>query len=165
MQTKPLPSQSRLLELFEYKNNNLYWKKKCSNKSSRAVIGKLAGSITGRGYRTIMVDSISYSAHRLIWVYHYGNNLDKKFIDHKDRIKTNNSITNLRIATSQGNNFNRSNVKGYTKVKRNLEKKWVSRIRINGKLLHIGYYKTELEAKNAYLEAKNNYLTKQGDTF
>jgi hypothetical protein len=34
-------------------------------------------------------------------------------------------------------------------------KKFKSLIRVNGKLMHLGYFKTEEEAHQAYLDAKN----------
>lgn len=44
--------------------------------------------------------------------------------------------------------------KGYSWAKR--VKKWRACIRANGKNKHLGYYKTESEARAAYLQAKKN---------
>ena len=74
-------------------------------------------------------------------------------IDHIDRNRINNHINNLRIVTPQQNCFNR-NAKGYYLDKHN---KYVAQIKLNRKIKHLGYYDTEEEAHNAYLEAKKIY--------
>ena len=59
---------------------------------------------------------------------------------------------NLRIVTSQENSFN-TNAKGYIKK----GKKFQAHIRINNKQIYLGYYDTEKDAHQAYLEAKEKY--------
>ena len=44
-------------------------------------------------------------AHRLIWIYHYGQDPDLD-IDHIDRNRANNRIENLRLVTRSQNNHN-----------------------------------------------------------
>ena len=78
----------------------------------------------------------------------------KQQIDHIDRIKLNNHISNLRIVSNQKNSFNK-NAKGYYFHKR--DKKYIAKIGLNGKQKKLGYYDTEEEAHNAYLEAKKIY--------
>jgi hypothetical protein len=75
-------------------------------------------------------------------------------IDHIDRCKTNNNSDNLRIVTNQENTFN-TNAKGYFWDKKS--KKWRSVIMINNKIIILGYFDTEEEAHNAYLEGKQKY--------
>jgi hypothetical protein len=43
-------------------------------------------------------------------------------------------------------------------------KKFKSTIRINGKLKHLGYYKTEQEAHDAYVKAKSELDSAQKDS-
>ena len=83
----------------------------------------------------------------------YGN-VDFERLDHIDTNKSNNSITNLRILTHQENLFN-TNAKGYYYHKKT--NKWVSMIGINYTQKNLGYFNTEEEARNAYLEAKKKY--------
>ena len=66
----------------------------------------------------------------------------------------NNNIDNLRIATKQENNWN-TDAKGCYYDKKS--GKWKACIGINRKRIHLGYYNTEEEAHEAYLEAKKKY--------
>lgn len=79
-----------------------------------------------------------------------------KYVDHKDRNKTNNQRDNLRIATSSQNNCNVAKRKGsiysdYKGVsyKRDLHK-WFAQIQKHKQKYHIGYFETEIEAALAY---------------
>ena len=95
-------------------------------------------------------------AHHYAYFMTYGN-VDFEMLDHINRIKTDNRISNLRIVTSQQNHFNRSDVKGYGWHKSS--GKWRSYIMINQKQISLGYFNTEEEALNAYLRAKEKYHT------
>lgn len=90
--------------------------------------------------------------HRLILGLPIG---DKRQVDHINHNGLDNRRQNIRIATSQENHFNRrtlaistSQYKGVS-WNRNL-KKWKSRITINGKETHIGYFDKEIDAAIAY---------------
>jgi hypothetical protein len=76
-------------------------------------------------------------------------------IDHENHTRDDNSNDNLRVVTQQQNNFNRSNVKGYTWDE--AKKKWKSQITIDGKSKYLGRFKIEEDARNAYLKAKAIY--------
>lgn len=79
----------------------------------------------------------------------------KKEIDHINRLPWDNRKSNLREVNRSQNQQNRvshketvSKYKGVTwRIHENL---WHSRIRFNGKLLHLGYFKTEKDAAIAY---------------
>jgi len=73
-------------------------------------------------------------------------------IDHINRTRDDNSNDNLRVVTQQQNLFNRSGVKGYSWDKK--RKKWKAEIGLNGKRKTLGRFKTEEEARAAYLKAK-----------
>ena len=75
-------------------------------------------------------------------------------VDHIDRNKSNNNISNFRPGTQQENTFN-TDAKGCSWNKRS--KKWKAYIRINDKLIHLGYFVKEEDAHNAYLKAKPIY--------
>jgi len=74
-------------------------------------------------------------------------------VDHINHDKQDNNVENLRITTQRGNCSNRK-VKGkskYVGVSWSKHKgKWHSKIKINGKTNHLGYFTNELEASNAY---------------
>ena len=110
----------------------------------------------------IYVDGIkrTFRKHRLVKLAHdptfdIFDASPSNFIDHENHTRDDNSNDNLRVVTHQQNQFNRSNVKGYTWDKK--RKKWVAYIRVNGKSKNLGGFETEDEARKAYLEAKAIY--------
>jgi len=121
------------------------------------IRGKLIKNKTTCGYINVSVivgKKKSILGHRLAWYLYYGK-LPKNFIDHIDGVRDNNVILNLRDVTRLQNNWNTHKSKGYRWSKKS--KKFQSRIKVNKKSIHIGYFKTEQEARNAYLEAKKKY--------
>jgi len=104
---------------------------------------------------SILLHRIIYYAHNQDWdIYNTSTNNSIDHIHHEVGEPLDNSITNLRVVNHQQNQFN-TNAKGYYFNK--IAKKYQSRITINGKTNHIGYYDTADEAHNAYLEAKKSY--------
>ena len=116
------------------------------------------GTQTG-GYKAIYINRTRKALHRVIY---YAHNQDwniqdssiNNYIDHIDGNRANNDIRNLRVVTCQQNNFNTC-AKGYTWNKP--AKKWMAQINLNKKYMYLGCFKTEEEARNAYLEAKKIY--------
>lgn len=92
--------------------------------------------------------------HRLAWYLYYGK-LPKNKIDHIDCDRSNNRINNLRDVTNQQNNFNNSKAKGY--VWHSIAKKFQAKITVGGKIIYLGLFVDEQDARNAYLEAKKKY--------
>ena len=74
-------------------------------------------------------------------------------VDHMNGNPLDNRKSNLRIATSQVNQHNQRKAKGYFKK----DNGWQAQITVNKKKIYIGYYKTEAEARAAYLKAKQIY--------
>lgn len=137
-----------LHELFDYKDNELIWKE---DRYSKKVKGNIAGFINKKGYRIIKINGNPYKAHRLIWAYHYESIPSNLQIDHINRIKHDNNIENLRLVTSQENNWN-TNAKGCSQRKKS--KRWQAYIQVNDKLKHLGFFDNEEEAHQTYLNAK-----------
>ena len=101
-----------------------------------------------------------FKFHRLIYWLHNPdwdiyNSSTNNSIDHIDGDKLNNNIENLRVVTHQENHFNMTHAKGYYWYKR--DKKWKAQIQLNGKVKHLGYFDKEIDARNAYLDAKKKY--------
>lgn len=80
---------------------------------------------------------------------------DGLMVDHINHNTLDNRKENLRIVTTVQNNQNRRNVKGYTWDER--FKKWRSQITINDKPICLGKFKTESEARLAYINARVEY--------
>lgn len=144
-------TQDLVRSLFNYKDGNLYWKQ---YKQSNAKINDKAGSLHHSGYYQISVNNKTYLTHRLIFLYHY--NYLPKYIDHIDGNPSNNKIENLREITLSQNNMNQkvqkrdksSQYKGVSYNK--LRNKWASYIKINNKQIHLGYFKSEIDAAITY---------------
>jgi len=95
-----------------------------------------------------------YKLHRLVAFAFLGLDIDnpKIQIDHINRDKLDNCVSNLRLVSHQQNQFNK-NAKGFHKNRN----KFQAQIRLNGKCIHLGYYETEEEAHNAYLIGKETH--------
>lgn len=121
--------------------------------------GKVAGCKNGdlpdKGYWKISIDKIRYSAHRLAWLYEYGE-FPPSILDHIDKNRINNSISNLRLATDLLNSRNQSIYKnsptGFHGVTAH-GNRWRARININGKKVHLGVFDT-IEEAAAYRHIK-----------
>jgi hypothetical protein len=149
------PSIGILKEYLDYnKDTGLFtWNKS----KGRAKAGSVAGTPHSHGYVNIMVSGHMFYAHRLAWLYHYGNIPDVG-IDHINMIKNDNRIQNLRLATqsqNQGNITKRvDNKSGYKGVSWSKGcKKWLAQITLNGKAFNLGVYETKEKAYAAYCEA------------
>jgi hypothetical protein len=128
----------------------------------KARIGCKAGGISPRDdglriYISIGMDGKQYLAHRLAWLFVYGD-FPEKDIDHKDCDGTNNRWNNLRLATQTQNNANtRTHAKSITGIKGvRLQKRtgrYEAQIQSEGKLKYLGTFDTPDEAKNAYFNA------------
>lgn len=77
------------------------------------------------------------------------------YVDHIDGNPLNNRRSNLRIVTHQQNHFNRKRARGYHWDRK--KQRYKAEIRINGKLIHLGSFNIEEEARAAYLAAKEKY--------
>ena len=82
-------------------------------------------------------------------------------VDHINQNGLDNRLCNLRCATSQQNKHNqrakRNNKSGYKGVfLENRSGKWVARIMVNGKNMHLGYFTDPLEAHFAYCKASKD---------
>jgi hypothetical protein len=120
-----------------------------------------AGTNTRIGYTQIMIDGKYYLAHRLAWLYVYGE-MPNLAIDHINGIKSDNRIANLRQATALQNQHN------YTKPNKNNKanllgafysektNKWFSRICVDGKKKWLGTFDNPNDAHNAYVKAKRS---------
>ena len=116
--------------------------------------------VNNRGYNNVDLYNIGQRTkpiHRLVAEAFLENPDNKRCVDHIDRNKLNNHISNLRFATNSENGMNKSkhsnNISGITGVcfckDRN---KWRAVIKKDRNPIHLGYFETKEEA----IEARNN---------
>ena len=100
----------------------------------------------------------SFRVHRLVGMMFLQNPDNKSIIDHIDNNPSNNNVKNLRWCSQKDNLANQDkrtkNTTGFKGVAfHKPSKKYQANININGKLKHLGYFKTAEEASQVY-EAK-----------
>lgn len=153
-------TQQYIKQLFNYDEQTGHFTRIVGRGSSHA--GDLAGSVTWNGYVTIYLDKKNYRAHQLAWLYVYGE-IPNTDIDHINRNRSDNRISNLRIASRSENNINSKlyshNTSRFRGVSFSKERnKWESKIKHNGKTLHLGRFNSPEEAHQKYItEAKRIY--------
>lgn len=123
--------------------------------------GMLAGNLNSQGYVQIYLNGRLHQAHRLAWVYMYGD-WPSKGIDHINQIRDDNRINNLRDAAQSENVKNAAmrvdNTSGHTGVYWNKEmKKWKASIASEGKQHHIGYFNEIEDAIIARKKAETRF--------
>lgn len=136
----------------------LYWA--YSRRGAR--IGDVAGSLTSEGYRQVQIKRKVYNAHRLSWAIFYGV-WPSGEIDHINGAKDDNRIENLRDVDRCVNAQNKRSAQinnkscGLLGVTWNKQhKKWQSKIMVNKKMRHVGYFLNPDDAHMAYLEMKRD---------
>jgi hypothetical protein len=109
-----------------------------------------------RGHLSTEINGKQYKMHRIIAVaFKILDDINSPLeIDHINRVRNDNSVSNLRAVTKLQNSFNQIG-KGYNFISE--RNKWMARIGINNKVKNLGYFDTKEEAKNAYLDAKKIY--------
>ena len=152
-------TQSRLKELFDYCPDTGIFVRKISQGAAKK--GKIAGCLS-KGYYRIRVDNFLYLSHRLAWLYVHGTL--PEFVDHINRISTDNRIENLRPVTKaqnqQNHGISKTNKSGYVGVSWDKARnKWFACIQHENKTIALGRF-TDIEmARKAYQQAANKYHT------
>lgn len=126
--------------------------------SNRVRPGDIAGALMRNGYITISLDGTAYLAHRLAWFIVHGE-WPSGMIDHKNRCRTDNRISNLRDVPVHVNTQN-TGVERPNRYGRGVSKvngKYVARIRCAGKLIRLGVYESPEDAASAYARARELY--------
>lgn len=148
-------TQDRLKELVEYDPVTGIF----TAKIRRGVVrrGQQLGYLDpSNGYYRIGLDHQLHYAHRLAWLYVYGE--WPQVIDHIDQYRTNNAINNLRNVT-QSENIANQRPKGHRDV--GVQKrgnKYRSMIMVQGKQIHLGTFTSEAEASAKRQDAYEKYF-------
>jgi HNH endonuclease/AP2 domain len=160
MKHKPLPSQERLQELFDYSivTGELRWKQ---YKNGFIEAGSVVAphSFNNRGYLTVEIEAKRYLQHRIIWMLVTGVDPGRLQIDHRNGDRSNNAWHNLRVSTGSQNRANSlhrpgsaTGLKGVHRVTGSTTK-FRAAIKFQGKQLHLGTFQTPEEAHAAYCKA------------
>jgi hypothetical protein len=149
---KPIPSQERLKELFDYSPETglLSW---------RSLKKPRLGCVSSHGYLRVKIGRRVYSVHRVIWKMVTGHE-PPSIIDHIDGDPLNNKISNLRGTDRSGNQQNKriqiNNRSGFKGVSwQSSHKSWQACIMSGGKSHWLGRYKNIDDAVKVVSEARN----------
>lgn len=116
-----------------------------------AKVGSQAGCRKPNGYIEIKLGGVSIGAHRAAWLYVHGE-LPARMIDHRNHVRDDNRISNLRPADDAQNQWNSTSKRPDIKVKWSTNTFSV-RIKHRGKRISIGEFHTLKEAKVALAQA------------
>src|ERR1035437_3339429 len=162
-------SLHELHKYFYIENSQLKWK---LSTNTKIRIGNIAGHIHHNGYWVLRLLGIHYAIHRIMYqMYNEIEILDSiVLVDHINKIKTDNSKNNLRIALSNENSYNSKksiqNTSGHKKIS---HQKWIDNrngltreywqvcIRSNGTIHKRKFEYSELGLLKA-IEYRNNVL-------
>lgn len=150
-------TRERLLEVlsFDEVTSTFFWKHRSDVRSqwNGKYAGKPAGAVVD-GRLQIAIERVKYKAHKLVWLYCYGEFPDKD-LDHKNGAPLDNHVDNLREATPTQNGQNkkkrkdsRSQLKGASYC--STRDKYEARIKVKGRHLSLGRFDTAEEAHEAY---------------
>ena len=110
----------------------------------------MAGSINSNGYRQMEYKNKHYMVHRVIFEMHNGPIPEGMEVDHADRNRLNNDISNLRLSTERDQCTNSSlrhdNTSGYKGVYKRSYGKFRAMLKVEGKNMQLGEFDTAEEA-------------------
>lgn len=153
-------TQEKLKQLLHYDSETGVFRWRISP-GRRVRAGDVAGSLNKEGYRYVQINRKLYRASRLAWLYVEGY-FPENDIDHIDRIRNNDSWTNLRHVSHRCNmrnmkiaHNNKSGIAGVYWHKR--DKKWNVQIINNYKQLFLGVFDNLIDAAHARWKAEKKY--------
>jgi len=142
-------------DFFEWVDGVLYhkkWVKKNGAVSQRRKVNMFKPNLN-TGYVQVMVRGKRLSVHRVVWEYFNGPIPEGMQVDHKNGIKHDNRLENLRLVTPRQNAQNTKQHRSGRLPGCSFHKghsKWSSRVTVDGRTRHLGYYDTEQEAYEIY---------------
>lgn len=153
-------TQERLKKLLHYNPDTGIFTSLCARGKIKS--DDTLGWDSAAGYLGISIDYKFYMAHRLAWLYVYGD-FPKKDIDHINHKKTDNRISNLRDVTKSQNLRNQKirtdNTAGATGISwHKCAGKWRVYICVGGKQKHLGLFTDKDDAISARKAANKKYM-------
>lgn len=147
----------RLREVLDYDpaTGRLSWRVRLGPMSK---LDRPAGKISVDGYRKVTIDGLSFPASHLAWLHFYGVR-PAAILDHKNGVRADDRIENLREASHSQNSQNigsrrgsRSGLKGASRASRG-QPGYRSTITVNGNRIYLGSFATAEDAHAAYAAA------------
>jgi hypothetical protein len=153
-------TQAKLKELFNYNPETGLFTRRI-DVGLRVKAGAVITNTNNMGYLRIIIDRKAYAGHRMAWLYMFGE-LPKQ-IDHKNGIKTDNRIANLRLCTTSENNANRSTravgVSGYKGILYSEKyNSYVARLAVDKQRLQKTFTISKFESKEKALQEAHLWL-------
>jgi hypothetical protein len=126
----------------------------------KVKVGDVIGSVSVNGYCRTTIDGQFYLLHRLAWFYAHGQ-WPSKSLDHRNGIKTDNRILNLREADAVENGRNRrlakTNRTGVSGV-HFINGRFRVDIKLRDRRLNLGTFDTLREAKQVRRGAERRHF-------
>ena len=152
--------QETVKKLFHYdaESGMLLWR----NGNGRNVKPwQQAKALNGNGYCSVKIEKKNHPVHRIIWLYVYGH-FPEQDIDHKNRIRNDNRLCNLRAVSRTDNcqnislpSHNKSGHIGVSWFKNH--NCWTVYVKVNKKNKWLGYYKNLDDAIAARKAGEKQY--------
>ncbi len=102
------------------------------------------------GYLRAMFKGRSLAVHRMAWLLQTGSLPSRRFdVDHVNGKRSDNRWINLRLASRGENNMNSGNPTNNTTGQKGVHPtrgRWFSRIKVDGRVIHLGVFETFCEA-------------------
>lgn len=148
---------------YDADTGEFFWR---TQRGNRFPPGMKAGTLQASGYVVIGYQRKYYKAHRLAWLFTYGD-WPTRDLDHINRKTDDNRIANLRECSASQNQANRSSNKNNSTGHRGVTfhkrlGKFQAAIRVFRKPIHLGTFDTANEASQAYGEAAKAYFGEFG---
>jgi hypothetical protein len=104
--TDAILTQTQVQHLLEYDPDTgiFLWRKNGQKKR----VSRVAGGAIPAGYIVIGINKKTWMAHRLAWIYANGDIPPDRFIDHINRDRSDNRLSNLRLVDALESTHNRN---------------------------------------------------------
>lgn len=146
--------KARELLAYDPETGHLTWKVYRGGGAPKA--GERAGTNHGTGYIALRICGKAYKAHRIAWLIFHGR-WPTHDIDHRNGVRSDNRIANLRDVDCVTNCQNRTVVianSGLLGAHYHGRGRYTSSIAVDGRSHYLGLFSTAEEAHKAYLDAK-----------
>jgi hypothetical protein len=157
-------NQVALKDLFEYNPETGVFRHKHRGPGIR--FSQPAGHKKSNGFINIKIQYVTHLAHRMAWVYTYGEDT-KDLIVHINGDRADNRIENLKVVTRHQSHCKEPNKKGSSSKYRGValdnratektKKPWRATIKTSEGTKALGMFATEEEAHAAYCTAADKY--------